>query len=185
MFLFLIPLGLLAALIFDWWTILYAWRLLEGEYGGWDATLGVLLLLVIAFATGVSMLRAAGPAIAANAAKDVYAGKSPARSILNGVLLAAAGLLFILPGFASDAVALVLVLPGIRMIPRAFLRLFARKRGRIHMAGGGASGAGTFHQHTQHSGRTAGPHGGGEWIRVDEADGDDVVDVRKDDYDVK
>src|SRR5690606_10264060 len=43
-------------------------------------------------------------------------GKAPAAALAHGLLLACAGVLFIVPGFASDALAFLLLIPALRQL---------------------------------------------------------------------
>ena len=60
---------------------------------------------------GVLVLRAAGLATALRARESLNRGELPAQTMLEGLMMALAGGLLILPGFISDVLGLVLLLP--------------------------------------------------------------------------
>ena len=82
-----------------------------GQAIGVWATLGLvvgagLLGTVIVAQQGVSVVRRSQQALAQ--------GRPPVAPVLDGVLLVLAGALFITPGFLSDALALLLLIPPVR-----------------------------------------------------------------------
>lgn len=82
--------------------------------GSWLGALPTFGLLVVAFVIGTSVLRGRGIATVKGALLASSQGESVAPPLIDGALLALAGLLFVVPGFASDAVAILLVLPPVR-----------------------------------------------------------------------
>lgn len=91
--------------------------------GGWIGVLPTLLLLVAGGIVGAALFRSAG-VNAANMLRQPLAGPSQGRE-LAGTTLArvAAGLLFILPGFASDFLGLLLLLPAVQRQITARMKL--------------------------------------------------------------
>ncbi|HMT13799.1 MAG TPA: FxsA family protein [Aestuariivirga sp.] len=75
--------------------------------------LGVLLLLVVAGMTGISLIRQSGLSIMMLGRSGLNA-RMASEQAATGVTTFAAGLLFLLPGFVSDAAALLLLLPPVR-----------------------------------------------------------------------
>ncbi len=82
-----------------------------------------MMLLVFSFFLGLTVIR--GQSFAA--VQRLRAGIPPQGEVLSGPLLFVAALLFMFPGFVSDAVALPLLLPPIR---RLVARLIAKRFGR-------------------------------------------------------
>jgi UPF0716 protein FxsA len=118
----LIPilLTLIVASIAEIWVIVQV-----GEALGAPAT---LLLLFASALLGSWLLRREG-AKTWNAFRTALAeGRPPAAEVVDGVLVLIGGLLMVLPGFVSDVVGLLLVLPPTRRLVRAavLLRLAAR-----------------------------------------------------------
>lgn len=79
-----------------------------------------LLLIFAGSALGVLVLRVAGLATALRARESLQRGELPAEDMFHGLMLAVGGGLLLIPGFISDVVGLVFLLPFVR-------RLFARK----------------------------------------------------------
>lgn len=97
-------------------------------FGGWTylaLLAGVVLGVVVLSGRGVAMVRAAMAALSS--------GQSPTAAIVDGAMLAFAGILLIIPGFASDAVALLLLVPPLRRWWRD--RLIAAGRARLERDG--------------------------------------------------
>ena len=78
--------------------------------GGWIGVWPTLALVVLAAVAGVTILRGRGLS-AARALRRPMAGLQP---VADGALIAIAGVLLILPGFLSDAMALLLLIPPLR-----------------------------------------------------------------------
>lgn len=62
-------------------------------------------------------------------------GRMPVNEIFDGVCLIAAGAALITPGFVTDSLGFLLLIPPVRV----FLRDFIKKRTELHIAMGGAS----------------------------------------------
>jgi UPF0716 protein FxsA len=105
--------------------------LVGGQVGVWG-TLGLVLLGGIA---GVLILRLSGGQALAELRRAVERGEDPAPALVQGAMrLMAAGML-IIPGFFTDFLALLLLLPPVQKM------IFARIRGRI-LAAAMAAGRG-------------------------------------------
>jgi UPF0716 protein FxsA len=65
-----------------------------------------LLLIILGSMLGVLVLRVAGLATALRARESLNRGELPAQTMLEGLMMALAGGLLILPGFISDVVGL-------------------------------------------------------------------------------
>ena len=81
--------------------------------------IGVLLTIIGVFVTaalGLRLLRSSGRATMQRMAQSVQAGRPPILDVADGVaILAGAGLLLI-PGYATDAMGLILFIPGLRTV---------------------------------------------------------------------
>lgn len=75
-----------------------------------------LLLIILGSMFGVFVLRVAGLATALRARESLNRGELPAQTMLEGLMLALAGGLLILPGFISDVVGLIMLLPMSRRL---------------------------------------------------------------------
>ena len=88
--------------------------------------IGVLLtlaLLLVGWPLGAWAIRSQGRAVLRQMAVAVNEGRVPGREVLDGALVLLGGTLLMIPGFISDAVGLVLLLPPARIPLR---RLLAR-----------------------------------------------------------
>jgi UPF0716 protein FxsA len=83
-----------------------------------------LLLIIAGVVLGSLVLRVAGLAVALGVRARLARGEMPEREMLGGMLLALGGGLLILPGFISDVLALLCLLPFVR---RALVGLLLRR----------------------------------------------------------
>lgn len=108
-----------------------------GFLGLWP-TIG--LVLITAFA-GASLVRSQGIQTLMSVQGRLQQGEMPAQQILEGVMLAVAGVLLLTPGFMTDAFGMLVLLPA----PRAKIAQELMKRvkvssmsnGGFHAQGGG------------------------------------------------
>ncbi len=77
----------------------------------------ILLLIAISF-VGAWLARIAGFSVLNRLQRTVRAGKVPSSELVDGALVLFAGALMITPGFISDALAVVLLLPPTRAVVR-------------------------------------------------------------------
>lgn len=73
-----------------------------------------LALVILAAIGGGLLLRQQGMGVVSRLRNNVSAGTIPGRAMFDTMLIGLAGLLLILPGFLSDAMALLLLLPPLR-----------------------------------------------------------------------
>jgi UPF0716 protein FxsA len=83
--------------------------------------LWTVALLVIDSIVGSVLMRAQGRAAWRRFNEAVAAGKVPAREVLDGALVVFGGLLLLTPGFITDLLGLLLLIPPTRRIVRAAL----------------------------------------------------------------
>ncbi len=81
-----------------------------GLLGLWPTIAIVFLTAVI----GASLVRSQGIATLTSVQKKLQQGEMPTQEIVEGMLLAVAGVLLLTPGFMTDALGLVLLLPPSR-----------------------------------------------------------------------
>lgn len=97
--------------------------------------LPTILLLLLGAVVGVVLIRREGRRTLAAFGDAVLTGRMPHREMADGVLIAAAGVLVIVPGLVSDVLALALLFPPTRavvrewMVRRAERAAVARERG--------------------------------------------------------
>jgi UPF0716 protein FxsA len=80
--------------------------------------LATLLLLIVSWPVGAWALREQGRAAWRRLQAAVAAGRSPGREVLDGALVLVGGLLLIVPGFISDVIGIVALLPPTRALLR-------------------------------------------------------------------
>jgi len=84
------------------------------KVGSVIGALMVILLMIVAAAYGVSLVRSQGLKTMMTMQAQLAQGNTPADTLLEGAALLVAGALFIFPGFLTDIVALLLLQPQIR-----------------------------------------------------------------------
>ena len=85
--------------------------ILVGKAIGVLATLGLVVAAIVA---GVLILRSLGPKTVEKMRADIALRRVPARPIADGAATAVAAILLIVPGFLSDILGLLLLIPGVR-----------------------------------------------------------------------
>ncbi|OOF21004.1 membrane protein FxsA [Salinivibrio sp. IB574] len=109
------------------------------QVGGWLGLWPTLALVLITAFVGASLVRSQGIMTLASVQDRLNRGELPAQQILEGVMLAVAGVLLLTPGFMTDAMGMLVLLPG----PRAALAKQVMKRVTVSQAG---FSQGSFHQ---------------------------------------
>jgi UPF0716 protein FxsA len=101
--------------------------------------LGNTILALIAISVvGAWLAKIAGLGVLNRLQRTVRHGKVPSAEVVDGVLVLLAGALMIAPGFVSDAVAVLLLLPPTRAIVRgAVLRRLRAGGGLVSVVAGG------------------------------------------------
>ncbi|MFB6890462.1 FxsA family membrane protein [Kitasatospora sp. NPDC056327] len=125
----------LLPLLLTAWLVLEIWLLVR--VGSWLGGLTVVLLLIAGAMTGGWLIKRAGRR-ALSAALEQTRDPQSAQPQTGTSLTVLAGLLLILPGFLSDALALTLLLPPTRALWRAAGRRFADRALRSTGAAGTA-----------------------------------------------
>ena len=88
--------------------------------GGIGVPETILLLLVVS-AIGASLAKSQGIAVLGRIQQTIGAGRVPSAELVDGALIVLAGALMIAPGFISDCVAILLLLPPTRFPVRSYL----------------------------------------------------------------
>jgi UPF0716 protein FxsA len=123
----LVPLVLLAAIVEL--TVLVAVVHAIGVL----ATIG---LLILASLFGAALLRHEGARTLGAFVEALRTRTPPHRELLDGMLIAGAGVLIVLPGFVSDVLGLLLLLPPTRALVRRWVLRSAAKRTLVRFAPG-------------------------------------------------
>jgi UPF0716 protein FxsA len=105
-----------------WFVLLVLWPLAElfvivkiSEAVGF---LWMLLLLIISWPVGSRVIRHQGRAAMRRLREALAAGRAPTNEVLDGALVLIGGLLLLVPGFITDAIGLLLLLPPTRALAR-------------------------------------------------------------------
>ena len=130
----------------------------DGELASGIGTLETIGLLILVSVLGAWLVRAQGLGVLRRVQSQLAQGRTPGKELVDGLLILVAGALLLTPGFMTDALGLVLLLPPTRAIVRTVL--VQRFRNRVVVAGHG----GAWYR----SGT-----GGGTFIDIDGGSGDD------------
>lgn len=101
-----------------------------------------ILTLIIISVTGAALAKRQGYAVVARIRDDIARGRMPGDSLIDGALILAGALLLLTPGYITDTVGLLLLLPPVRKLVcsltrRRIQRAIERRTVRIWNAGGG------------------------------------------------
>lgn len=100
------------ALLFLVIPFIEIWLLIQ--VGSAIGALSTLLLLILAGVLGMFLLRQQGFVTLTRVQRSMNEGQLPAHAMLEGVVLLVGGLLFMIPGFFTDILGLLCVLPPTR-----------------------------------------------------------------------
>ncbi|HCJ7271895.1 TPA: membrane protein FxsA [Vibrio cholerae] len=132
-----------------------------GVLGVWPTIALVLLTAIV----GASLVRSQGLQTLLTVQQRLAQGQLPAQQILEGVMLAVAGVLLLTPGFFTDILGMLVLLPA----PRAYFAKQLMSRvvvGNIHVSGAGFEQPNPFHDRANPNGTTY----EGEFERKDDQD---------------
>jgi UPF0716 protein FxsA len=90
-----------------------------GQWLGVVNTIGLLLLVSV---VGAFLVKHQGVGVLRRIQQQRLAGQVPAAPVFDGALILLAGLLLLIPGFVTDAIGLVLLIPPVRASVRRFVR---------------------------------------------------------------
>lgn len=115
--------------------IIEIWLIVQvnAAIGGWET----LALLVLDSVIGAWLVRREGFSLLERVQAALGRGELPTNELIDGMLVLFAGALMLTPGFLTDGLGFLLLLPPTRAVVRTFLK--ARFAGRVS-AGGGAYG---------------------------------------------
>lgn len=80
-----------------------------------------IALLIFMAAAGIYILKQQGFSTMTRAQQRMQSGEMPAKELMEGVMLAFGGLLLLIPGFITDGIAFIFLLPFTRRLLLAFL----------------------------------------------------------------
>ena len=94
-------------------------------------------LLIVVSLVGAWLAKREGLGVLRRIQAALDRGEVPSREVADGGLILLAGALMIAPGFISDCLAVLLLLPPTRALVRVPLLRFVSRRGRVLIGGGG------------------------------------------------
>ncbi|MFB0507359.1 MAG: FxsA family protein [Thermodesulfobacteriota bacterium] len=106
------------------------------EIGSRIGALNTILIIVVTGILGASMMRQQGFTIIRNIQRDLSQGRMPTGELINGALVLVGGIVLLTPGFFTDAVGFVLLIPATRALIRKKIELLIRRKiesGDIHI----------------------------------------------------
>ncbi|MCL1091900.1 FxsA family protein [Shewanella profunda] len=129
-----------------------------GEVLGTWTTIGLVLFTAV---LGVSLVRSQGISTLMQVQQKLTRGEAPGQEIVEGMMLAMAGVLLVIPGFVTDFIGLLLLTPLTRrpIAALVFKRMQLRVVAGLHGGMKGNFSAGPFGQHTQGQGPESNPFG--------------------------
>ncbi|MCH8863157.1 MAG: FxsA family protein [Proteobacteria bacterium] len=118
------------------------------EVGGEIGAGSTILLTIATAVAGITLARLQGFAVMARMQESVARGQPPVAELVHGFFLFLAGIFLFIPGFLTDTLGVLLLLPPVRMLlGRSVLRRFAA---------GAKSGAAGWPGHGPGQGRARG-----------------------------
>lgn len=99
--------------------------------------LNTIALLVLVSVVGAWLVKREGLSVVRRAQERVNKGAVPGRELVDGVLILFAGALLLTPGFVTDLVAVLLLLPPVRAGVRTAATRQLRRRADFHTFGPG------------------------------------------------
>ncbi|MFQ6078647.1 MAG: FxsA family protein [Thermodesulfobacteriota bacterium] len=106
------------------------------EIGSRIGALNTIFIIVLTGILGASMMRHQGFTIIRNIQRDLSQGRMPTGELINGALVLVGGIMLLTPGFFTDAVGFVLLVPATRALIRKKIQLLIRRKiesGNIHI----------------------------------------------------
>jgi UPF0716 protein FxsA len=106
------------------------------KVGGLIGVWQTVALIVLTAAAGSALVRAQGFQVLARAQQSLDRGEFPAEAMVDGLALLVAGVLLLTPGFVTDVMGLVLLVPPARRVIAGWVLRNLLLRGHVHVHGG-------------------------------------------------
>ncbi|MBH5317234.1 membrane protein FxsA [Paenibacillus sp. GSMTC-2017] len=108
--------------------VIELWGILQvGDWiGGWNT----FLIIIVMSALGAYLARSEGRKVWMEAQLQMQAGQMPGRALIDGICVLLGGLLLLTPGFFSDLIGIVMLLPITRPFIRHMVLQWLEKRMR-------------------------------------------------------
>jgi UPF0716 protein FxsA len=98
------------------------------KVGGAIGALPTIALLIVDSLLGAALLRSQGRAAWRRFNEALAAGRVPAREVFDGTMIVLGGAFLLTPGFITDLIGLLLLIPPTRAIFRGMIARMARRR---------------------------------------------------------
>jgi len=138
--------------------------------GGIIGVLPTITLVVLTAIAGTALIRHQGMSLMVEARARLDRGEPPVGAVVDGAFLLVAGALLLTPGFITDAIGFLCLVPGFRRTLAAWVWARYGNRADIRQAGFTAPGPNTVKPGPATSGRP-GPIIEGEFTEVDPGEG--------------
>ena len=86
------------------------------QAGSWLGTGMTLMLILLTAVIGLALIRQQGLATIFRAQEKMQSGEVPAIEMMEGIMLAVSGLLLITPGFFTDTIGFLFLIPYLRKV---------------------------------------------------------------------
>ncbi len=141
------------------------------QVGGLIGVLPTIGLLVVFSVAGVWLVKYEGLGVWARFRRQIEQGVVPTNEIIDGFLILLAGALLVVPGFVTDFIGLLLLIPPTRALVRKLIAHRYRSRLQIDHRSATAAPASTFRTPASTTSRTSAtsPRPSGEAARPHEA----------------
>ena len=110
-----------------------------------------IILVVLTAVIGAGLLRQQGLSTLARFQQNLSTGKIPAQEMVEGIMLAVGGALLMTPGFVTDTIGFLCLLPFSRKFIAAKVIKRSSAKFTAGMSGGFTGGAGGFYADSSHS----------------------------------
>jgi UPF0716 protein FxsA len=115
------------------------------QVGSWIGVAPTIALLILVSVTGAWLVKREGLGVWARFRAQLDRGVLPTNEILDGFLILLGGALMLVPGFVTDAVGILLLVPPARALARLLLaRRFTRRLERATVGYGGPGQSFTY-----------------------------------------
>ncbi|TJZ85125.1 FxsA family protein [Paracoccus hibiscisoli] len=105
------------------------------QVGGLIGLWSTLALVLLSAVAGVALMRSQGAQAGREIQRSLSEMRDPSQPMAHGAMIIAAGLLLVVPGFFSDALGLLLLIPGVRrLLMRRIARRVVAGRAGMHAA---------------------------------------------------
>jgi UPF0716 protein FxsA len=112
------------------------------QVGSWLGVVPTLALLVLVSVLGAWLVKREGLGMWARVRSQLERGALPANELIDGFLILLAGALMLTPGFVTDIVGILLLIPATRSLARlVFARRFKARLERATVGYGGSGGS--------------------------------------------